>query len=112
MNPQLKIEGLSPEQLDQDSALLGSLSATPMTAQDPDHHTVETVFTHTTDRDEFLAIIPGSDTRAHLSSNGHPAAGLHSAESVGSARLSDPTAEADDASRIEDWVEEGGAVRA
>ena len=71
MNAQLKIVGQNPELLGLESVLVGSLPATLMTEDAPDHYTVEAVFTRKTDRDE-VAAIQGSATRAHLAANGYP----------------------------------------
>lgn len=86
MNAQLKIAGLSPELLGLESVLIGSLPATSMTDDAPDRHTVEAAFTRTTDRDEVAASVAFIPRRA----SGRP----------------------DDDARIDDWVEEGGAVLA
>ncbi|MFF5625417.1 hypothetical protein [Microbacterium sp. LWH10-1.2] len=172
MNAQLKIAGHSPDLLGLESVLVGSLPATLMTDDAPDHYTVEAVFTRKTDRDE-VAAIQGSETRAHLSANGFPTVELHVADrrleiantnleelrdglaaviaerlaeisaalqaehEIAAHRFQDAsdreqeraasvaalaesvaftrrTAEValDDDARIDDWVEEGGAVRA
>ncbi|MFK0402112.1 hypothetical protein ACIQTT_07250 [Microbacterium sp. NPDC090225] len=83
MNVQLKIAGQSPELLGLGSVLVGSLPAAPMTTDAPDHYAVAAVSTRKADRDAVVFTPPSTSDRS-----------------------SD-----DDDSRIEDWVEEGGAVR-